>query len=60
MKTTIALMAWIMGMIIVLMFAGYVGISKDLCSRIGQYSAAQQAAMGLDRATCGKGWLGRL
>lgn len=46
-------------MITILMLAGYVGISKSLCYRLDQYSAAQQAAMGLDRETCAQRWLGR-
>lgn len=57
MKNTITLMAWVAAMVAVLMLAGYVGISKSLCYRLDQYSAAQQAAMGLDRETCAQGWL---
>lgn len=59
MKNTIALISIILAMITILMLAGYVGISKSLCYRLDQYSAAQQAAMGLDRETCAQRWLGR-
>lgn len=45
---------------VILALAFYVGITKELCSRIDSFTAQKQIEMKLDAKTCAKPWYAKL